>query len=172
MESEPGRSLILWTIRSSVLLYALAVIVRFQRSRPSRANWKRIFGWLWTGAWVLCVIHVLCAYHFQHHWDQDAAQKHTAEMTDRVVGLYWSGGLYINYVFLILWGAHCFWWWRTSDFAPSGSEMARSDLAMQLIAGFMMFNATAVFGPQWWIAVVAAFVVILVACSWPTKKAA
>lgn len=152
-----------------MLLYALAVIVRFQRTGyqvdgPGN-NRRRIFGVLWTGAWILCVVHVICAYHFQHHWSQAAARQHTAEMTDRVVGWYWSGGLYVNYAFLAVWGGHCILWWR--NVVPA---LLRMDLAMQLTAGFMMFNATAVFGPSWWIAVVAGFVFVLAIVVWTQKK--
>lgn len=89
----------------------------------------------------MCVVHVVCAYHFEHHWSQAAALKHTAEMTDRVIGWYWAGGLYVNYAFLVAWGI---------DAMRALMSKSRSSLAMHLVAGFMMFNATLVFGPIWW----------------------
>ena len=62
-------------------------------------------------------------------------------MTERVVGIYWSGGLYINYVFLAVWGAD----------AVTQFRRHTSSKVMHYVAAFMMFNATVVFGPVWWI---------------------
>jgi len=96
----------------------------------------------WTASWLLCVVHVLCAFHFEHHWSHTAGLKHTAEMTHRVVGIMWGGGLYINYVFLTWWGIDVArLWTKNSGGVP---------FSMHLIAAFMMFNATVVFGPRWW----------------------
>ena len=116
MDSEPGHSMIVWSVRLSVALYMVATFCWLRpdqksqdlvspESRTAAADpsilWYRR---CWMAAWVLCLIHVTCAYHFQHHWSQTAAQRHTAELTQRVTGLYWSGGLYINYAFLVWWG--------------------------------------------------------------------
>ncbi|MBL8815551.1 MAG: hypothetical protein JNL58_05945 [Planctomyces sp.] len=155
MDSEPGRFLILWTVRVSVGLYAIAVLMKMQlTTSPTSA---RLYRLAWLLSWCFCVIHVVCAYHFQHHWDQAAALKHTAEMTRRVVGIYWSGGLYVNYVFLTLWGVQSMV--QLVRDRPSGRV---EDLSMHALAAFMMFNATAVFGPAWWIAVVAAYGLVIV----------
>jgi hypothetical protein len=150
MDSEPGRSLILWTVRLAVACYLAAVWIdrRTARSRTCQVRCFRVF---WSSAWGLVVIHVLFAYHFQHHWNQAAALQHTAEMTERVVGWYWSGGLYINYLFLAVWGVDVVRLLRSPE-RPSST-------LMHLIAAFMMFNATVVFGPSWWIVVILPFVV-------------
>lgn len=148
MGSEPGRSLILWTVRIAVACYLAAVWIdrRHVSSNPAQFRCFRTF---WSSAWILVVIHVLFAYHFQHHWSQEAALRHTAEMTERVVGWNWSGGLYINYLFLTVWGVDVV---RLVQ-----SPTRHSSTMMHLIAAFMMFNATVVFGPSWWIFVVLAF---------------
>lgn len=151
MGSEPGASLILWTARISVMLYAAAVIRCFGTS--SRTGWQ----YLWTGSWLMCVVHVLCAFQFEHYWSHAAALKHTAVMTHRVTGLQWGGGLYINYLFLTVWMIHAVTCLRK---AKSDSE-ASPGYWFHAVAAFMMFNATAVFGPVWWWIPVGVFCAIL-----------
>ncbi|MEZ6132997.1 MAG: hypothetical protein R3C59_30365 [Planctomycetaceae bacterium] len=141
MDTEPGRSLILWTVRISVALYVVALF-RFLQNRQSDRRSDGIYRNTWSAAWLMCVIHVICAFHFQHHWDHSAALQHTAEMTERVVGLHWAGGLYINYLFLTWWGIDVIRLWTKPADKPS--------VALHAVAVFMMINATVVFGPAWW----------------------
>lgn len=153
-----GHDVIVWTARLSVAFYVTSVWLYLGISRTDKPESSR-FRFCWAAAWGWCVIHVLCAFHFQHHWNHSAALKHTAEMTARVVGWNWSGGLYINYVFLIVWALDII---RLHRRKSKLSDDARQSVArqadvrswaMQWIAAFMMFNATVVFGPPWWIVV-------------------
>ncbi len=167
MDSEPGHSLIVWTVRLSVALYMASVLswllpeqkTSHAGTVPSAPGTTRTGQWAiwyrrcWTAAWVLCLTHVACAYHFQHHWSQSAALRHTAELTGRVTGLFWSGGLYVNYAFLAWWGMDVL----RCQLLPHHT----SPRTFHAVAAFMMFNATAVFGPRWWIAVAAGFCVII-----------
>lgn len=141
MDTELGHNLIVWTVRISVALYVVAVWRYLFGVRKTRSS-DFVYRQSWAASWLMCVIHVICAYHFQHHWDQAVALEHTAMMTERVVGLHWSGGLYVNYVFLTVWGIDI---WRLMF----GSNQV-SSVAMHVVAAFMMFNATAIFGPVWW----------------------
>ena len=140
MDTDLGRNLILWTVRLSVALYCVAVW-RYLFVRP-RKTVDTMYTKVWSAAWLACVVHVVCAYHFEHHWNQAAALKHTAEMTERVVGIHWAGGLYVNYVFLAVWGID-------AVRAVWGHKL--TTISMHLTAAFMMLNATVVFGPRWWI---------------------
>ncbi len=165
MDSEPGRSLIVWSVRIGVACYAVAVWLWFRRPFHTDADYIR-FRKFWLAAWLLVVVHVLLAFHFEHHWSHAAAIQHTAEMTQRVVGWYWSGGLYINYVFLLLWAADIIRYRaagvvRGSQAKPMPPRSATS-WVMQAAAAFMMFNATAVFGPGWWMPVVLIFAACLI----------
>jgi hypothetical protein len=141
MDTEFGRNMILWTVRFSVVLYVVAVWCRqFGVGRPGSDRRVTI---AWSLSWLLCIAHVVCAFHFEHHWSQEAALKHTAEMTERVVGIHWGGGLYINYLFLT--------WWGVDACRLIHGSTQRTSAAFQWTAAFMMFNATVVFGPRWWI---------------------
>jgi hypothetical protein len=141
MDTEIGRNMILWTVRLSLALYVVAV-------------WRLLFGVeggagdrkftaAWSLSWLLCVIHVVSAFHFEHRWSHQAALQHTAEMTERVVGIRWAVGVYINYLFLA---------WRGTDLIRLlRGGATRSSASIQWTAPFMMFNATVVFGPRWWV---------------------
>ncbi|MEZ6121763.1 MAG: hypothetical protein R3C49_01155 [Planctomycetaceae bacterium] len=159
MDTVPGYNCIVWTVRLSVALYAASVWKSVNR-RNGAFGADRVRAWLWSSSWLMCVVHVLCAFHFQHHWDHDAALLHTAEMTERVVGLHWSGGLYINYLFLVMWGCDCI--------SQLIGIRTHSPVTMQAVAAFMMFNATAIFGPGWWWAVV----VLFSGCLWFRRRSA
>ena len=144
MDSEIGELLLLWTVRCSVACYVIALWRWLFVERLPDIAYRRF----WMAAWLLCVTHVVCAFHFRHHWDHDVAIQHTAKMTEDVVGIRWGGGLYINYVFLVCWG-----------FSAVGSRWpmpaiqrlaGRLTTGMHAFAAFMMFNATVVFGPAWW----------------------
>jgi hypothetical protein len=94
----------------------------------------------------LLTVHVLAAFHFEHDWSHSAALKHTAQQTARLTGIDWGGGLYFNYVFLLLWLVDVAMLWTVAS-KPS-SRLRRS---MDLACIFMVLNATVVFGPRWWI---------------------
>ena len=141
MDSELGRNLILWTVRASVLLYVVA-LWRYLFPPRTQPTADHVFVMAWGGSWLLCLIHVACAFHFQHHWSQQAALQHTAELTERVVGIHWGGGLYVNYLFLT--------WWSIDVLRQVSQPGRSSSTMMHAAAAFMMFNATVVFGPTWW----------------------
>jgi len=142
MSPESGESLMLWTVRCSVAFYGVAL---HDWMFPSDSS-KRRYSICWLLSWMLCVIHVLCAFHFRHEWNHEAAIQHTTEMTWQVTGINWGGGLYINYVFLVTWG------FSAIRAAANGSLQPGKtlDTFFHAFAAFMMFNATAVFGPSWW----------------------
>ena len=154
MDTELGRNMILWTVRLSVALYVVAMW-RCLFCRTSGVADRRLTI-AWSLSWLLCIVHVVCAFHFEHHWSQQAALKHTAEMTKRVVGIDWGGGLYINYLFLIWWGVDVYRLLRCRTQRTAGILLGT--------AAFMMFNATVVFGPPWWIIPTIVFAIAVAIC--------
>ena len=107
---------------------------------------------LWTAACVLLWIHVACAFQYAHHGSHAEAYAHTARQTEQVVGLDWGGGIYFNYLLMVLWAGDAAWWWL----APR-SFRARPPIIGGIIRGFVAFmalNAAVVFvsGPLRWVA--------------------
>lgn len=66
-------------------------------------------------------------------------ERQTAEVT----GNAWSGGLYINYLFLAAWAADVIWWWRGLELYQQRHWLITG--VWQFVMIFMVFNATVVF---------------------------
>jgi hypothetical protein len=143
--ADPAHPLTLWLARASVAFYAAAVLIAVSDRATTERKFRR-----WRAAWsmacVLLIVHVLAAFHFEHGWSHSAALAHTAEQTARVTGIDWGGGLYFNYAFLVLWLVDAAMLWTVASKVPS--RLRRST---DLACIFMVFNATVVFGPRWWI---------------------
>ncbi|MGZ0169481.1 MAG: hypothetical protein ACKVHE_07990 [Planctomycetales bacterium] len=143
--SDPAHPLTLWLARASVAFYAVAVTIAASR-RESSPQTFRIWRVTWSAACLLLIVHVLSAFRFEHGWSHSAALKHTAEQTARVTGIDWSGGLYFNYAFLALWLLDVALLW-----GASGNRQSTLRRVTNLACLFMVFNASVVFGPRWWI---------------------
>jgi hypothetical protein len=141
MTEQTKQQVIVWTARVAALLYLLAL--REWCARRSGRGVSGRFRLFWASSWLTLLVHVVCAFHLKHDWSHAAAIEHTARMTENVTGWYWAGGLYINYAFLLLWGAEVL----------NGPRLGCrwTPLALQLVAAFMWFNATVVFGTVWWL---------------------
>jgi hypothetical protein len=131
--------------------------------RPDDDSRRRL---LWTAACILLWIHVACAFQFAHHWSHAAAYAHTAQQTAFVAGRDWGGGIYFNYLLMILWAGDVAWWWL----GPK-SFRARRPIIGQILRGFVAFmalNAAVVFasGPLRWLALG----VILVLGVWAIRR--
>ena len=127
-----------WTVRLALLLYALVVAGRLLGR--GRAALRR-------GAWTLgCaffIAHVVSAFHFQHHWSHAAAYAETARRTSELFGWSWGGGLYLNYLFTLLWvGDVCWWWGAPASYTRRPRWL---DAALLGFMAFMAFNGAVVF---------------------------
>ena len=106
------------------------------RVRTSRGQVTR---WLWTWACVTFLVHVACAFHFTHRW----SHAHAFEQTRIESG--YGEGLYVNYLFVLIWMSDVAWWWFSPD-----RYARRPRWIDRLLHGFMLFialNATVVFEP-------------------------
>jgi len=148
-----------WLSMAALALYA-ALKVRSARARDARTRAGR---WVWTVGCALLWIHVACAFHFRHHWSHAAAYSETARQTAESAGFNWGGGLYFNYLMLIVWTADAVWEGRH----PESYQRRHSSFGW-LIGGFMAFmalNATVVFvsGALRWLALGIALLLALAA---------
>jgi hypothetical protein len=100
--------------------------------------------WIWTASYVVFLLHVGFAFQFFHHWSHTAALKVTAERTKETVGVDTGAGLYLNYLFTLLWSADVLWWWCRP--ASHSNQPGWIDWTFGILFGFMAFNATVVFG--------------------------
>ncbi|HEY1186628.1 MAG TPA: hypothetical protein VGE74_03175 [Gemmata sp.] len=93
---------------------------------------------LWALGAVLLLVHIAIAFHAGHGWSHTAAWEHT-----RAVGGY-GDGLFVNYLFALVWVADVVWAW-----VAFGAYVARPAWVTWAVHGlfaFIVFNAAVVFG--------------------------
>jgi hypothetical protein len=138
---EAGDSLTRWTVRLALALYAIAIALRLTAN--GRSQRFRISRLTWSGGCIAFLLHVAVAFHFFHAWRHDAAYDATAKQTADVVGWDWGGGLYLNYLFALVWLIDVAWWWID---APGYLARARwIDWCVYGFMTFIAFNSTVFF---------------------------
>lgn len=151
-----GDRVIALTAQFAVVGYLVTLLLAARRTddRTSKAEAS-----LWTLGCAGLAAHVIAAFHYLHHWDHSAALQHTAQRTAEVTGWHWSGGLYINYLFLAFWLVDVIrvWLEAVQLRPPAGRPWRRF---VQGVFAFMMFNATVVFGPVHWVVAAGVFAVL------------
>jgi len=143
---------IVWTARVAVAFYVAALLTGFDSGRGGSAAGGTGQGklssatkWLWTAAGLTFVLHVGLAFQFLHHWSHASAYRHTAERTEQALGQAVGAGIWVNYLFLLWWTVDIALLWSRPEW-----RTPRYRLALQSFLAFILFNATAVFGPPWW----------------------
>ena len=131
------------TIWLALTYYALAATL-ILRDASHRGRLARA---CWTMGCLAYLIHVACAFQYAHHWSHAEAFEHVRQ----VGGV--GEGIFVSYLFTLLWTADVIWWWA----APAGYA-GRSPWFGRALHGFMafvIFNATVVFetGPVRWFGV-------------------
>ncbi len=128
-------------------------------------GWQRTARWIYSAGLVAFLIHVAAAFHVFYGWSHATALIETTRETAEVTGVASGSGLYLNYLFTVLWIVDVIWWWRVGVV----SFRRRSAWVNGVLHGFflfMAFNATVIFeqGPVRWAGVLGSVaLVILVA---------
>ena len=148
--------LVRWTARMAVACYVARILCDTSIGNTARS--RHAARWWWTMGCGWFLFHVLAAFHFEHHWNHQAAFDATARRTAEMTGWNSGWGLYVNEAFLGLWIADTILWWRDD----SWPDNRRAYWTVQGIFGFLMIQATAIFGPPFWKPVV--LVVVAVIC--------
>ena len=145
MDPSTGQSLMRWTVRLAVALIVGRAMLRLwagdRRPVPSSAECV-----LWTLGCIAYACHVALAFEFVHDWSHDQAWRHTAAETARMTGVQRGEGLWVNYLFTILWTVDVVRLCRARRRHHRTSN--RVDAMMALFFAFMVFNSTVVFGPS------------------------
>lgn len=138
---ETGELLTRWTVRLAGALYVLALVIRW--NARDRREWQATARLAWTMGCISFLAHIASAFEYFHGWSHWAAYEDTARRTEEVTGLAWGGGLYLNYLFAVVWLADAAWWWR--GLKQYEKRPRAIDWAVQGFMAFMFFNATVVF---------------------------
>ena len=98
--------------------------------------------WANAAGLLLCAAHIGIAMGGVHGWNHTNAIAATALQTESVFGWRWGGGVFVNYLFVIIWTLEA--WWRTrTPRAFSGSGVAR--WVLRTFYAVVVFNAAVVF---------------------------
>jgi hypothetical protein len=132
----PGTSIILWTIRIACLNYAVALAALIEgRGRLARIPW--------TAGCAFYLAHVWSAFEYKHHWSHANAVAETARQTGELLGLYWGGGVWFNYLFTLVWAGDAAWWWiDASSYRQRAGWIAK---AVHGYLAFLFFQGAVVF---------------------------
>lgn len=157
MATETGTAITFWTARLAVGLYLGRLLLRAGRTTNAPSG---IEAAVWTCGAAVFLAHVTSAFQLAHDWSHAAAYEHTARRTAAVTGLDWGGGIFLNYALTV--------WWPADAIAVCVAAHRRRPLPYwyarptDLYFGFMMLNATIVFGSRWWLAVAAAWLAAVI----------
>jgi len=153
-----GEDLTRWTIRLALAAYVTALVLRIRTKRADvecdsapasevqfnatrRTQVQRV---IWALGCCLAWAHVASAFAFYHHWSHDDAYLRTARQTAETVGIDWGGGIYFNYLFLLLWTGDVAWWWLFP--AAYRNRPKGFSFFLDGYLAFISFNAIVVFG--------------------------
>lgn len=122
-----------WTIRLALACY-VAVLASQVAMPVEHRRWQALARYLWTVGCLFFLFHVACAFQFYHHWSNTAAVEDTARQTKDLMGWAFGEGIYISYLFTVLWVADVLWSW----ISPA-SYWSRPRVLSYVIHGFMLF---------------------------------
>ena len=157
-----------WLTRGTIwLALSLYVAAETARAFGRGAAWSVAARWLNAFGVTVFAGHVICAFHFHHHWSHEVAYADTARQTAELTGLNWGGGLYLNYLFGLVWLGELIW----STFSPTTHARRPDSMgwAMRVFFIFMIFNGAVVFvrSPMRWYGLV---LCLLLAMGWWQRR--
>jgi hypothetical protein len=116
----PAEAAVFATIAGAVVCWAAGEALR------SRAAWS-------LGA-LLALAHAVTAFAVFYGWSHDLARVSTMRQTEAITGVTFAGGIYINYLFLVVWLGDVIWWWVSPR-----SRAARARAVTVAVHGFIFF---------------------------------
>jgi hypothetical protein len=120
-----------------VAAYVVSVVLEIRQfsSRAQKVSW--------TAGAILLSIHIAWAMFAIHDGSLAAAYRHTAQQTERQIGVAFGGGLVVNLAMLSLWWIDVALWWLL----PAWAQVRRKiSTYLHAFFAFLFFNATIVFG--------------------------
>ena len=138
-----GEAVLRGSIQLAVVCYLVRVAILL---RGRQSEWPTVAECaVWTLGCAFYLIHLYAAFAHVHFWSHAAAVQHTAEETARVTGIRRGDGVWVNYVFTIIWVADCLR--LITARLRHQKTNRRINRGTQIIFAFIVFNATVVFGP-------------------------
>lgn len=117
----------------------------FAAGEWGRARRPAAVGWPWRLSAIglaLAIVHTFLAFGIVHGWSHDDAVLNTARQTEAVFGQAFGAGVYVNYLFFVVWGVDLAAWRRTGGVAHRSIAAA---VALQAFYLVIILNAAVVF---------------------------
>lgn len=130
---------------------ALLLYVGQQALQRMGANASGKAWWLGASGCASLLIHILLSFHFRHDWSHAAAYADTARQTAALTGWNSGGGIFVNYLFALVWMLDVGSSWSKRKSANQGSTGRIWMLRAFFL--FMFLNAAVIFvrSPARWL---------------------
>ncbi len=130
-----------------MIAYAVAVMLVTR----SKLDWARV---TWSLGCLFFLVHVVCAFEIHYQWSHQIAESQTAAKTEKLTGIETNVGIYVNYLFTLVWLVDTGFWWLVGSNRYSNRPRTIT-IAIHVLFIFMIFNGAIVFasGPARWIGV-------------------
>jgi hypothetical protein len=108
----------------------------------------------WSIGCLAYLVHVALAFEIHHDWSHGAAFQSTLERTESTTGFRTGFGLYLNYLFTLVWITDAVYWWL-AGVTSYRDRPAWINLTLHGFFLFMIFNGAIVFtnGPARWLGI-------------------
>jgi hypothetical protein len=140
LSADVGEMLTRNTVRLSLAWYAVALLLMMRmglRDWTASTRLGNLTRWCWTWGLVSFLVHVVMAFHYYHHW----SHAHAFEQTRELSGV--GEGLYVSYLFTVLWTADVLFWWLSP--LRYAARPAWIDRTLHGFMLFVVFNSMVVF---------------------------
>ncbi|ANM30950.1 hypothetical protein ABI59_17255 [Acidobacteria bacterium Mor1] len=137
-----GEALVVATIWVALACYPAGPWGRVFRS-GDRTDRSRPLRLIWTLGCAAFLAHVAASFHVFYDWSHGVALSETARQVEELFGVRSGSGLYLNYLFTLVWLVDAIAWWRWPGWPGNRARWAL--LAIHGFFLFMIFNATVVF---------------------------
>ncbi len=122
---------------------------------------------VWTVGCAFFLAHVFCAFNYYYLWSHSIAYTETGRQTANVVGEAWGVGVYVGYVFTLLWLSDVAWWWLSPQTHKQRPRILT--VAFHTFLFFVIFNGTVIF--KYGMTRIAGIIVSLaLVCLWLMKR--
>jgi hypothetical protein len=136
------------TIWLALTGYAVSTALGLRRP-GQRSVWARRF---WNLGLACFLMHVAAAFHYYYEWSHAVGLAETARQTEELMGMASGSGLYLNYLFTLVWLADGIYWWM-AGLKRHASRPLWVEWLVHVFFLFMIINGAVVFvsGPTRWL---------------------
>ena len=133
----------LWAVRDAMVIMVAVLAAELRGATAT----NRMIAWLWLSGALFALAHSVGSLMTFHHGSQAAALESTAVQTEQLLGFRFGAGLYVNYLFVVVWLADA----AFRLIAPSRYALLPT-WYRSLVIGFLVFiaiNGAIVFKSGW-----------------------